>query len=57
VAVHLSAMALFAAAVAAVFGVLVHDAPRDQVRLGVRIFGGLVVGAYLVGWIMIGLYG
>ncbi len=56
-AVHLSAMALFAAAVAAVFGVLVHDAPRDQVRLAVRIFGGLVVGAYLVGWLMIGLYG
>jgi hypothetical protein len=57
VAAHFGTMALFAAAVAAVFGVLVHDAPRDQVRLGLRIFGGLVVGAYLVGWIMIGLYG
>lgn len=56
-ATHLGTMALFAAAVATVFGVLVHDAPRDQLRLGLRIFGGLVVGAYLVGWIMIGLYG
>jgi hypothetical protein len=25
---------------------------RAQVRLGLRIFGGLVLGAYALGWIM-----
>ena len=43
---------LFAACVSTVFGTLLRDAPRDQVRLGGRIFAGLVVGAYALGWLM-----
>jgi hypothetical protein len=54
---HLGLMILFAACVAAVFATVTHDAPRDQMRFGLRIFGGLVVGGYLLGWVLLGLYG
>jgi hypothetical protein len=49
---HLGVMALFAACVSAVFGTLLRDTAPEQVRLAGRIFGGLVVGAYALGWIM-----
>ena len=49
---HLGVMLVFAACVAAVFGTLLRDESRDQIRLGARIFGGLVMGAVVVGWIM-----
>ena len=49
---HLGVMLLFAACVSTVFGTLLRDEPRDQVRLGGRIFTGLVLGAYALGWLM-----
>jgi len=49
---HLGMMCLFAACLAAVFATLLRDEPRDQVRLAARVFGGLVIGAYVVGWLM-----
>jgi hypothetical protein len=49
---HLAMMMLFAACVAAVFGTLLRHQAREQVRLGLRIFAGLVLGAYALGWIM-----
>jgi hypothetical protein len=49
---HLWMMMLFAACVAAVFGTLSREEPREQFRLGLRIFAGLVLGAYALGWIM-----
>jgi hypothetical protein len=49
---HLAIMALFAACVSIVFGTLLRDPPAEQLRLGGRIFGALVVGAYAVGWLM-----
>jgi hypothetical protein len=49
---HLGMMSLFAACVAAVFAALLRDERADQIRLAVRVFGGLVVGAYAVGWLM-----
>ena len=54
---HLGAMVLFAACVAAVFAALMRDAPAEQVRLGLRIFAGLVVGAYALGWLMYVAFG
>jgi hypothetical protein len=45
-------MVVFAACVAAVFGTLLRDQPRDQLRLGLRVFAGLVLGAYALGWIL-----
>ena len=49
---HLGVMILFAACVSAVFGTLLRDQPRDQIRFGGKIFGALVVGAYALGWLM-----
>ena len=49
---HLGIMMLFAACVSAVFGALMRDNTRDQLRLGARIFGALVIGAFAVGWLM-----
>jgi len=49
---HLGVMILFAACMAAVFGVLLRDETTEQVRMAARIFTALVVGAYLLGWVM-----
>lgn len=49
---HLGVMTLFAGCVAIVFGTLLRDERRDQVRLAGRIFGGLVLSAYALGWIL-----
>ncbi len=53
---HLGMMCLFAACLAAVFATLLRDERRDQVRLAVRVFGGLVLGAYAIGWLMYGVF-
>jgi hypothetical protein len=49
---HLGVMVLFAACVSIVFGTLLRETPRDELRLALRVFLGLVASAYLVGWIM-----
>jgi hypothetical protein len=54
---HLGLMLLFAGCVSAVFGTLLRDVPRDQGRLGLRIFLALAGGAYLLGWIMYLVFG
>jgi hypothetical protein len=54
---HVGMMALFAACVSIVFAVLMRDEPREQLVLGGRLFGGFVLGAYVTGWILIGLFG
>ena len=49
---HIGVMVLFAACVSAVFGTLFRDVAGEQVRLGLRIFLTLVVGACVTGWLM-----
>ncbi len=49
---HLGAMAVFALFVSVVFAVLMRDAPAGQLRLGLRLFGGLVGGGLLAGWLL-----
>lgn len=49
---HLGVMILFAACVSVVFGALGRDNVSLQVRLASRIFTGLVVGGWAVGWLM-----
>ena len=49
---HLGVMILFAACVSAVFGTLLRDQWRDQLRFGGRMFAALVLGAYALGWLM-----
>jgi hypothetical protein len=49
---HLGVMMLFGACVSIVFGTLMRDTPADQIKLGSRIFGALVLGGYAFGWLM-----
>ena len=49
---HLGAMVLFALFVSVVFATLMRDEPSAQVRLGLRLFGGLVGGGILAGWLL-----
>jgi hypothetical protein len=49
---HFLLMIVFAFFVALVFAVLMKDRPRDQVRFGVIVFGGFVVSALVLGWLM-----
>jgi hypothetical protein len=49
---HLGAMVVFALFVSVVFATLMRDEPHDQVRLGLRLFGGLVGGGILAGWLL-----
>jgi hypothetical protein len=49
---HLGAMLIFAACVSTVFGTLLRETPRDQFRMGSRIFLALVLGAYALDWLM-----
>jgi len=54
---HLGVMLLFAACISVVFGTLLRDDRRDQVRFGARIFTSLVLGAYALGWVMFIAFG
>jgi hypothetical protein len=49
---HFLLMLLFAALVSAVFAALAKDDPRTQLRTGAIMFGGFVVVALVLGWIM-----
>jgi hypothetical protein len=49
---HLGLMILFAACVATIFGTIMREKPREQIRFGGRVLGGLVAGAYVLGWLM-----
>jgi hypothetical protein len=49
---HLGLMALFAAAVAIVFATLLRDDGRSQIRMAAGILVTLVVGGWLVGWLL-----
>lgn len=49
---HLLLMVLFAALVSVVFAALMRDAPREQAKLAARIFGGFVLTAVALGWLM-----
>ena len=53
---QLGSMLLFALCVAVVFGTLVRDRRAEQLRLAAQVFGGLVVGALAIGWLMYALF-
>ena len=43
---------VFAALTSAVFATIGHDAPRDQARAALRMFGGFLAAAIALGWLM-----
>ena len=49
---HLLLLVLFSLLVSTVFAVLLKDEAREQVRLGALMFGGFLVAAVLLGWLM-----
>jgi hypothetical protein len=49
---HFLMMLLFAFFVSVVFAVLLRDDPPSQLRFGGVLFGGFVLSAVLLGWLM-----
>jgi hypothetical protein len=49
---HLGALVVFALFVSIVFATLMRDEPREQLRLGLRLFVGLVGGGIVAGWLL-----
>jgi hypothetical protein len=49
---HVLLLLLFAFFVSLVFGVLGHEEPRKQARLGGLVFAGFIVSALVIGWLM-----
>jgi hypothetical protein len=49
---HVGLMVLFAFFVSVVFATLMHDEPREQLRMGARLFGGFVVSGLALGWLL-----
>jgi len=49
---HLLLVALFAFFVSLVFALLAKADPREQLRFGGLMFGGFVVSAIVLGWLM-----
>jgi hypothetical protein len=49
---HVLLMVLFAFFVSLVFAVIAKDDVRDQLRLGGVMFGGFMLAAVVLGWLM-----
>jgi hypothetical protein len=49
---HLLLMILFAFFVSLVFALLAKDEAKDQLRFGAMLFGGFIVAAIVMGWLM-----
>jgi hypothetical protein len=49
---HLGLLVLFAFFVSVVFAALMRETPREQVMLGLRLFGAFVGAALVLGWLM-----
>jgi hypothetical protein len=49
---HLLLLLLFAFFVSLVFATISKDQPREQLQLGGLMFGGFVVAAVVLGWLM-----
>jgi hypothetical protein len=50
---HLLLLALFAFFVSLVFAVIAKDDAREQLRFGGMMFGGFLVSAIVLGWLML----
>jgi hypothetical protein len=49
---HLLLLLLFAFFVSLVFATISKDQPREQLQLGGLMFGGFIVAAVVLGWLM-----
>ena len=49
---HLLLLVVFALCVSIVFAALMRDDMDEQLRLGMKMFGGMIVTALILGWLM-----
>ena len=49
---HLLLLVVFSFFVSLIFAVLTKDDVREQIRFGVLLFGGFVLSAVVLGWLM-----
>ncbi len=49
---HFLLLVLFSFFVSLVFAMLMRDDPREQLRFGLLMFGGFIVAAIALGWLM-----
>jgi hypothetical protein len=49
---HFFLLIVFSFFVSAVFGVLLRDDPRQQIRTAAMMFGGFIATAIVLGWLM-----
>jgi hypothetical protein len=49
---HFLLLVLFSFFVSLVFAVLLRDDPRQQIRTGGMMYGGFIVTALVLGWLM-----
>jgi prepilin signal peptidase PulO-like enzyme (type II secretory pathway) len=49
---HLLLLVIFAFFVSLIFAVLTKDEIREQLRFGALLFGGFVLSAIVLGWLM-----
>ena len=49
---HFLLMIVFAFLVSLVFAMLMRDRPREQARFGLVLFGGFILAAVVLGWLM-----
>ena len=50
---HLVLMIVFSLLVSAVFAGLLRETAREQLALGLKMFGGMVGAAIVLGWLML----
>ena len=49
---HLLLMLIFALCVSAVFAGLLREERHEQLVIGAKMFGGMIVAALVLGWLM-----
>lgn len=49
---HFVLLVVFAFFVSLVFGVLLRDDPKAQLKLGATMFGGFLAAGFVLGWLM-----
>jgi hypothetical protein len=49
---HFLLLVIFAFFVSLVFAVIAKDQPADQLKFGGMMFGGFIVSAVVLGWLM-----
>ena len=50
---HLVLMLIFSLCVSTVFAGLLREEPYEQLAIGARMFGAMIVAALIIGWVML----